>query len=106
MKIILRRKRNMKYLFPIILTFIFAGCNAQSSSTSEVWTAFVFPNKANNKRSIQFGQFPTLETCQKSSLMKLDEIKANEIGYSECGLNCSFHEGMKTTICERMVTKK
>lgn len=96
----------MKYLLPIVVTLIFSGCNADMNSASEVWTAFVYPNKVNNKRSIQHGQFPSLETCQQSALVKLEEINAKEIGYIECGLNCSFHDGMKATICERMVTKK
>lgn len=106
MKIILNEVSTMKYLLPIIVSLIFAGCNVENNSVSEVWTAFVFPNKVNTKRSIQVGQFPSLEICQKNALIKLEEINAVEIGFVECGLNCSFHDGMKTTICERMVTKK
>ncbi|MFA7083674.1 MAG: hypothetical protein WC141_03955 [Arcobacteraceae bacterium] len=98
----------MKFLFAAVaLVFIFTGCSSsQTSSGSEVWTAFVFPDQANIKRSIQFGKFPSLEICQEASDAKLVQINAKEIGFSECGLNCSFHEGMKTTICERVVTRK
>ena len=98
----------MKFLFATVaLVFIFTGCsNSKSSSGIEVWTAFIFPDKANTKRSMQYGEFPTLETCQEAAVAKLVEINAAQTGYSECGLNCYFHEGMKATVCERVVTKK
>jgi uncharacterized lipoprotein NlpE involved in copper resistance len=98
----------MKFLLAAVaLVFILAGCsNSKSSSGIEVWTAFIFPDKANNKRSMQYGEFPTLEACQEGSDVKLAQINAVQTGFSECGLNCYFHEGMKSTVCERVVTKK
>lgn len=98
----------MKFLFATVaLIFIFTGCStSKSSSGIEVWTAFIFPDKSNNKRSMQYGEFSTLEACQEGAVAKLAEINAVQTGFSECGLNCSFHEGMKATVCERVVTKK
>lgn len=108
MKIILLQESPMKILFvSVTLAFILTGCsNSKSSSGTEIWTAFIFPDKANSKRSMQYGQFPTLQSCQEASLDKLAQINAAQSGFSECGLNCSFHEGMKATVCERVITKK
>ena len=108
MKIILIQESPMKFLFvAIALAFMLTGCsNSKTSSGQEVWTSFIFPDKTNTKRSMQYGQFPTLQLCQEASQVKLTQINAQESGFSECGLNCSFHDGMKATVCERVVTKK
>lgn len=97
----------MKFLAAVMtVVFLFTGCSDLNSSGQEVWTAFIYPDKANTKRSMEHGQFPTLEACQEGAKLKLGEINASETGFSECGLKCSFHEGMKATVCERVVTNK
>lgn len=98
----------MKFLFSAIaLVFIFSGCtSSEKGSDNQEWTLFIFPDKNNSKRSMKQGVYPSLKMCQEASNAKLIQIDALEAGFSECGLNCSFHEGMKSVICERVVTKK
>lgn len=97
----------MKFLIAAVaLVLMFTGCSNSNSSGQEVWTAFIFPDKTNIKRSMEHGQFPTLQACQEGAVLKLQEINASETGFSECGLNCSFHDGMKATVCERVISKK
>lgn len=97
----------MKILFFALLSaFLFTGCFGENEANSEgVWNSFIYPDKTNNKRSMEFGQFETLEACTKASVQKLADLGLTQRGYIECGLNCSFHEGMKTLVCERVVTK-
>lgn len=87
----------------IILTslalFLFTGCFGDRDP--EQWTSIVYPDKENTKRSKKFGIYPTLEECRKASLSELSNLKLEDKGTYQCGLNCSYHEGMKLDICEK-----
>jgi hypothetical protein len=83
-----------------LILFILNGCG---SKEAEKWTAYVYPDKQNSKRSVQVGEFSTLKACQEASKTKMIELDVVTRGSYKCGLNCSYHEGMKTQICKKMV---
>jgi len=88
-------------LISILSIFVLSGCFGQSSSNQE-WTSLIYPDKNNQKRSKKNGIYKTLEECRKSSLAELDRLNLISIGDYQCGLNCKYHEGMKTDICEKL----
>lgn len=83
-----------------ITIFILSGCMGKEKK--EEWTAWIYPDKQNTKRSLKGNTFKTLEECRKSSLLKMKELDIENSGDYNCGLNCKFHEGMKTEVCEKM----
>lgn len=90
----------------LVAAFLFTGCLGGSEQNSEgTWTSFIYPDKQNLKRSMEYGQFNTLDECTQASVKKINELGLAQRGFIECGLNCSFHEGMKTLVCERVVKK-
>lgn len=93
-------------LLSMITLLVLTGCLGGDNKSSEgVWTSFIYPDKANIKRSMEYGKFQSLEECTKASVDKLNELGLSQRGFVECGLNCSFNEGMKTLVCERVVKK-
>lgn len=93
-------------ILSVMALFLLTGCLGQDGQATEgVWTSFIYPDKTNIKRSMEYGKFETLETCTQASVKKLNELGLSQRGFIECGLNCSFHEGMKTLVCERVVKK-
>lgn len=90
----------------ILLAFISAftlwGCIGGSDSSEKEWTSFIYPDKTNTKRSKSFGKYNTLKQCQEASKTELKNQDLETRGFYECGLNCSYHEGMKVEICEKM----
>ena len=83
-----------------LMALLFSGC--MGAEKKEEWTTWVYPDKQNNKRSFKGDTFKTLEECRTSALVKMKELGVEESGDYQCGLNCTFHEGMKTEICEKM----
>lgn len=79
--------------------FIFTGCGDRGP---QAWTSYIYPDKANEKRSMENGVYPSLKECQEASLAKLTLLKLQTRGNYKCGLDCSYHEGMKTQICKEM----
>lgn len=91
-----------KTIFLIFLaSLLFTGCIGGESGKEE-WTAFIYPDKTNTKRSKAFGKYNTLQECQQAAKKELTNLDLNTRGFYECGLNCGFHEGMKVEICEKM----
>lgn len=82
-----------------ITALLFTGCF--SDRGPDVWTAWVYPDKTNTKRSMQLGPFPNVEECRKASLDKLAELDLTARGDYKCGLRCGYNEGLKTLICEK-----
>lgn len=80
--------------------FLFSGCFGEEKQ--QEWTSWVYPDKNNIKRSLKGKTFKTLEECREASLAKLQELDVEAGGDYNCGLNCNYHEGMKTEICEKM----
>ena len=93
----------IKNIFLAAITLVlFTGCFF-GGETKEEWTSYIYPDKANTKRSlISPAKFPTLEICRKVSLGVLKEKGLDNSGTYKCGKNCSYHEGMKLDICEEM----
>lgn len=93
-----------KYFLGLAILVLFTGCSKEESSSEAVWTSFIYPDKNNKKRNMEYGKFPSLQMCQEASYEKLKNMDLLTRGFTECGLNCSFHDGMKTLICEEIVT--
>ncbi len=85
----------------ILSTIIFTGCIGGGNEKQE-WSALIFPDKNNTKRSKKIGTYPTLEECQKASKDELTKLDLTSTGTYKCGLNCKYHEGMKIDICEKL----
>ena len=47
--------------------------------------------------------FKSLQECQQESEKQLQKLNIIDVGTYKCGLNCSFHEGMKLEVCEKML---
>jgi len=78
---------------------LFTGCFTDPGP--EVWTAWIYPDKTNTKRSMEIGQFPSIEECRAGSKDKLLSLKLETRGDYKCGLRCGYNEGLKTLICEK-----
>lgn len=102
-------------LLIIVVALLFSGCfgsedkessndkvTVETIETNESWTAWVYPDVSNIKRSLELGQYPSLEQCKTASLSKLEALKLTQRGTYKCGLNCSYNEGLKTLICEKL----
>jgi len=81
-----------------VTALLLSGCFSERGA--EVWTAWIYPDKTNIKRSMELGQFPSLEQCRTASLDKLSSLKLTDRGDYKCGLRCGYNEGLKTLICE------
>lgn len=90
-------------LLSTLSLLLLSGCFG-SGSKEEKWTSFIYPDKSNQKRSMKFAEFNSLKECKDASINRLKSLGFEQRGYFKCGLNCEYHEGMKTEICERMET--
>ncbi|PLY05152.1 MAG: hypothetical protein C0625_14050 [Arcobacter sp.] len=79
---------------------LFTGCFGGDSGKEE-WTSLIYPDKSNTKRNKKFGIYKSLEECKKASIEELINLGLKDKGDYSCGLNCSYHEGMKVEICEQ-----
>ncbi len=87
-------------LTAITASLLFTAC---AEKGPEKWTAYIYPDKSNSKRSMALKEvFPNLKACQEASIKKLEELDLTTRGFYECGLHCEYHDGMKTQICEKM----
>lgn len=86
-------------IFTILAAFLLSGCG---EIPDQEWTSLIYPDKTNNKRNKKNGIYPTLEECKKASILELTNLGFQDRGDYQCGLNCSYHEGMKVDICEEM----
>lgn len=94
---------NIKSLILTSLVLIlFTACFGETKPKE--WTSLIYPDKENTKRSKKNGIYPTLNECRKASLLELSNLNLEDKGTYKCGLNCSYHQGMKVEICEE--TKK
>ena len=83
-------------------TVLFTGCFGDPKE--EKWNSFIYPDKNNNKRSLKSPMtFKSLQECQQESEKQLQKLNIVDVGTYKCGLNCSFHEGMKLEVCEKML---
>lgn len=92
----------MKYkllLSSITIALLFSACDSDSKKS---WTPFIYPDKNNQKRSMQLTDANSLQECKEISSKKLLSLGLKDVGSSKCGLNCTYHEGMKQLICEEM----
>lgn len=83
--------------------FIFTGC--VGGQKEEKWTAFIYPDKNDSKKNIKSPiTFASLDECKKASIFEIKNQNLENIAFFKCGLNCSYHEGMKLEICEQMLS--
>ena len=80
-----------------ITAIILVGCGERGP---EVWTSWIYPDKTNTKRSMEIGQFPSLEKCRAASKDKLKALNLAQRGDYKCGLGCGYNEGLQTLVCE------
>ena len=85
------------------VAFMLAGCWGDERVME--WNSFIYPDKNNTKRSIKSPmKFDTLEECRDASIEQISKRKMIGIATYKCGLNCAYHDGMKTEICEKMMS--
>jgi len=85
-------------LLMAITAMILVGCGERGP---EIWTAWIYPDKTNTKRSMEIGQFPSIEECRVASKDKLQALNLSQRGDYKCGLGCGYNEGLKTLVCEK-----
>lgn len=87
-------------LATLMIASVFVGCGERGP---EKWTAYIYPDKTNTKRSMELeGLYDTLDECRAAAKDKLKALDLLQRGDFQCGLHCKYHEGMKTEICEKM----
>lgn len=80
------------------LLLILTGCG------NTTWDGFVYPSKDDLFRYDNIGEFKTLEACKKACQDKLEELKASDRGYWQCGKNCVDDRGAKNVqSCKEVV---
>ena len=85
------------------VTILLNGCFG--GEKEEKWTAFIYPIKEDTKKYVKSPvTFNSLEECKKVSILEIQNQKLENIAFFKCGLNCTFHEGMKTEVCEQMLS--
>ncbi len=87
----------------LLLIFIIVLFSSCGNKTKDEWTSWIYPDKNNTKRSMNNGIYDTLKECKTSSLLKLKQLNILKSGTYDCGLDCTFHEGMNTQICSKMI---
>lgn len=94
----------LKNLALLSLTaFLLNGCFGEKKE--EKWTAFIYPDKENSKRSVKSPiTFKTLQECKDASIEQINNQNLQGSAIFKCGLNCNFHDGMKIEICEKMLS--
>jgi len=90
-------------MFKNILLFatliLFTGCFEKEE---ESWSAFIYPDKQNNKRFLILKEKSThLEACKTLASAYLKE-KNILLGNTKCGLHCIYNENLQSNICEEM----
>ncbi|AXH12461.1 hypothetical protein [Halarcobacter bivalviorum] len=88
-------------LLSIFASLLLSGCFG-GQQKEETWTSLIYPDKANEKRSKKHGVYKTLQECQVESKKELENLGLTQRGTYQCGLNCTYHEGMKLDICEQL----
>ena len=91
--------------FAIFASIILTGCfggQQEEVQPENTWTSLIFPDINNEKRSKKHGIYSTLEQCQEASKKELARLDLTTRGTYKCGLNCSYHEGMKLDVCESL----
>lgn len=90
-------------LLATCFAFIVSGCFW--GDKVEEWNSFIYPNKNETKKFIKSPmKFDTLQKCKEVSLDQIKQKNLQGIATYKCGLNCSYHEGMKTEVCEKMMS--
>lgn len=91
-------------LLALSLGLVFNGCLGSSDKEDEKWHSFIYPDKQNTKRNLKSPMtFSSLKQCKEESVKQLETMGISKTGTFKCGLNCSFHDGMKLEICEKML---
>ena len=92
-----------KNMLFICFILIINGCYDQNEQ--EKWTAFIYPNKEDTKKNIKSPiTFNSLEECKNVSILEIRNQNLENIAFFKCGLNCTYHEGMKLEVCEKMLS--
>ncbi|MGM0518733.1 MAG: hypothetical protein ACQERD_03700 [Campylobacterota bacterium] len=91
-------------LLALMATLFLSGCFFEEEGVEdEQWHSFIYPDKSNTKRNLKSPMvFSSLEECKEESIKQLKRMEITKVGTFKCGLNCTFHEGMKTEVCEKM----
>ena len=90
-------------LLATCVAFILNGCFW--GDKVEEWNSFIYPDKTDTKKSIKSPmKFNSLEECKEVSIDQIKQKNLLGIATYKCGLNCSYHEGMKLEVCEKMMT--
>lgn len=90
-------------LFIGFIALLLNGCFGKKQE--EKWTAFIYPDKNDSKKYIKSPiTFSSLEECKKISILEIKNQNLEELAFFKCGLNCNFHEGMKTEVCQEMLS--
>ena len=85
------------------VTFLFNGCFGEKKE--EKWTAFIYPDKQDTKKNIKSPiTFNSLEECKNVSILEIRNQNLENIAFFKSGLNCTYHEGMKLEVCEKMLS--
>ncbi|PPK62926.1 hypothetical protein B0F89_101125 [Malaciobacter marinus] len=82
------------------LIFLLSACSNETKK--EEWTSWVYPDKSNTKRSMKNGVYKSLEECKQASINKIEELDLSKKASYKCGLNCTYHENMKTDVCKKI----
>lgn len=91
------------FIFIGFTALLLSGCFGDDKE--ENWTAFIYPDKNDTKKFVKSPvTFKTLEECKKISILEIKEQNLEGIAFFKCGLNCTFHEGMKTEVCQEMLS--
>ncbi|MEN8717221.1 MAG: hypothetical protein ABF301_00980 [Sulfurovum sp.] len=81
---------------------LFTGC--LGGAEEEKWTAFIYPDKENTKRNVKSPMtFDNLQTCKDEAAKQIEILGITSTATFKCGLNCTFHDGMRMEICEKML---
>ena len=84
-------------------TILLNGCFG--GEKEEKWTAFIYPIKEDTKKYVKSPvTFNSLEECKKVSILEIQNQNLENIAFFKCGLNCTYHEGMKLEVCEKMLS--
>ncbi|MFK2821896.1 hypothetical protein [Arcobacter sp. YIC-80] len=91
-------------LLAICVSLVLSGCLGTEEKKIEKWHSFIYPDKTNTKRNLKSPMtFDSLKQCKEESIKQLETMGISKTGTFKCGLNCSFHDGMKLEICEKML---
>lgn len=90
-------------LFVGFIALLLGGCFGEKQE--EKWTVFIYPDKNEPNKYVKSPvTFATLQECKEVSVLEIKKQNLENIAFFKCGLNCKLHEGMKTEVCQEMLS--